>query len=162
MVRVRFAPSPTGTLHIGSARTALFNWLYARHGRGSFILRVDDTDLARSEDRHESAILADLQWLGLSWDEGPDVGGPCAPYRQSERLELYRNELAELGVEATYDLGFGEPVDQLARLVDVHSPDLLVLGSHGHRGVADLVHGTTVERLRHRVKVPVLVVPATA
>jgi manganese transport protein len=79
-----------------------------------------------------------------------------------ERLELYRNELAELGVEATYDLGFGEPVDQLARLVDVHSPDLLVLGSHGHRGVADLVHGTTVERLRHRVKVPVLVVPATA
>lgn len=90
MVRVRFAPSPTGTLHIGSARTALFNWLYARHGRGSFILRVDDTDLARSEDRHESAILADLRWLGLSWDEGPDVGGPCAPYRQSERLELYR------------------------------------------------------------------------
>jgi manganese transport protein len=78
------------------------------------------------------------------------------------RLELYRSELAELGVEATYDLGFGEPVDQLAALIDTHSPDLLVLGSHGHRGVADLVHGTTVERLRHRVKVPVLVVPASS
>ena len=90
MVRVRFAPSPTGTLHIGSARTALFNWLSARHSGGSFVLRVDDTDVARSEDRHESAILADLRWLGLSWDEGPDVGGPFAPYRQSERLELYR------------------------------------------------------------------------
>jgi manganese transport protein len=79
-----------------------------------------------------------------------------------QRLELYRDELAELGVEASYDLGFGEPIDQLARLVDQHAPDLLVLGGHGHRGVADLVHGTTVDRLRHRVKVPVLVVPATA
>jgi nondiscriminating glutamyl-tRNA synthetase len=90
MVRVRFAPSPTGTLHIGSARTALFNWLFARHSGGDFVLRVDDTDLLRSEDRHESAILADLRWLGLGWDEGPDIGGPCAPYRQSERLESYR------------------------------------------------------------------------
>jgi nondiscriminating glutamyl-tRNA synthetase len=90
MVRVRFAPSPTGTLHIGSARTALFNWLYARHCGGRFVLRVDDTDMARSEDRHENAILADLRWLGLNWDEGPDIGGPFAPYRQSERLESYR------------------------------------------------------------------------
>ena len=93
---MRFAPSPTGTLHIGSARTALFNWLYARHGRGSFVLRVDDTDLARSEDRHESTILADLRWLGLNWDEGPDVGGPFAPYRQSERLESYRHAAGKL------------------------------------------------------------------
>ena len=96
MVRVRFAPSPTGTLHIGSARTALFNWLYAHHGHGIFVLRVDDTDLARSEDRHESAILADLRWLGLNWDEGPDVGGPFAPYRQSERLESYRDAAGKL------------------------------------------------------------------
>jgi nondiscriminating glutamyl-tRNA synthetase len=95
-VRVRFAPSPTGTLHIGSARTALFNYLFARHCGGSFILRVDDTDAARSEDRHEEAIMADLRWLGLEWDEGPDVGGRSAPYRQSERLEGYRTAAGEL------------------------------------------------------------------
>ena len=95
-MRVRFAPSPTGTLHIGSARTALFNWLFARHHGGSFVLRVDDTDAVRSEDRHEAAIFADLRWLGLDWDEGPDKGGPCAPYRQSERLEGYRTAAAEL------------------------------------------------------------------
>ena len=89
-VRVRFAPSPSGTLHIGSARTALFNFLCARHAGGDFVLRIDDTDAARSQDRHEDAILADLRWLGLDWDEGPDVGGPCAPYRQSERLGGYR------------------------------------------------------------------------
>jgi nondiscriminating glutamyl-tRNA synthetase len=89
-VRVRFAPSPTGTLHIGSARTALFNYLVARHSGGSFVLRIDDTDVARSEERHEDAILADLRWLGLDWDEGPEAGGPYGPYRQSERLENYR------------------------------------------------------------------------
>ena len=87
---MRFAPSPTGTLHIGSARTALFNFLCARHTGGDFVVRIDDTDAVRSEDRHEDAILADLRWLGLDWDEGPDVGGPCAPYRQSERLGGYR------------------------------------------------------------------------
>ncbi|MEI6448690.1 MAG: glutamate--tRNA ligase [Actinomycetes bacterium] len=95
-MRVRFAPSPTGTLHIGSARTALFNFLCARHAGGDFVLRIDDTDAARSEDRHEEAILADLRWLGLDWDEGPDVGGPCAPYRQSERLEGYRGAADKL------------------------------------------------------------------
>ena len=79
-----------------------------------------------------------------------------------QRLELYRNELAELGVEATYDLGFGDPTDQLVALIQTHNPDLVVLGSHGHRAVADFVHGTTVERLRHRVRVPVLVVPGAA
>jgi nondiscriminating glutamyl-tRNA synthetase len=77
-------------LHIGSARTALFNFLFARHTGGDLVLRIDDTDAARSKDRHEDAILADLRWLGLDWDEGPDVGGPCAPYRQSERLGAYR------------------------------------------------------------------------
>ena len=93
---MRFAPSPTGTLHIGSARTALFNWLFARHDGGSFVLRVDDTDAVRSEDRHEAAILADLRWLGLDWDEGPDKGGAYGPYRQSERLEGYRSTAAKL------------------------------------------------------------------
>jgi nondiscriminating glutamyl-tRNA synthetase len=95
-VRVRFAPSPTGTLHIGSARTALFNWLHARHSHGDFVLRIDDTDVARSEDRHEDSILADLRWLGLEWDEGPDIGGAFGPYRQSERLGLYRRAADDL------------------------------------------------------------------
>jgi glutamyl-tRNA synthetase/nondiscriminating glutamyl-tRNA synthetase len=94
--RVRFAPSPTGHLHVGNARTALFNWLVARHHGGSFILRVEDTDAARSTRESERAILDDLRWLGLDWDEGPDVGGPHGPYRQSERLALYRAAARDL------------------------------------------------------------------
>jgi len=89
-VRVRFAPSPTGSLHIGSARTALYNYLMARRHDGSFVLRIEDTDAARSEARFEQAILDDLAWLGLRWDEGPDVGGAFAPYRQAERGPGYR------------------------------------------------------------------------
>jgi len=95
-VRVRFAPSPTGTLHIGSARTALYNYLFARHTGGAFVLRIDDTDAARSDAALEASIMADLRWLGLAWDEGPDVGGPSGPYRQSERLEQHRSAAAEL------------------------------------------------------------------
>ena len=90
MVRVRFAPSPTGLLHIGNARTALFNWLYAKHHNGSFILRIEDTDVARSEKRYTDQIIEDLRWLGLDWQEGPDVGGDYGHYVQSERLHLYR------------------------------------------------------------------------
>jgi nondiscriminating glutamyl-tRNA synthetase len=89
-MRVRFAPSPTGHLHVGNARTALFNWLMARGGGGTFILRIEDTDVERSTRESEAAILDDLRWLGLQWDEGPDVGGPKGPYRQSERMDLYR------------------------------------------------------------------------
>lgn len=85
-VRVRFAPSPTGNLHIGTARTALFNWLFARHEQGAFILRIEDTDRDRSTEQHEASILEDLAWLGITWDEGPDVGGSHGPYRQTERL----------------------------------------------------------------------------
>lgn len=88
-VRVRFAPSPTGNLHVGGARTALFNWLYARQLGGKFILRVEDTDLERSTRASEEAMIRDLKWLGLDWDEGPDVGGPHGPYRQSERTSIY-------------------------------------------------------------------------
>ena len=89
-VRVRFAPSPTGHLHVGGARTALFNFLYARKNKGHFILRVEDTDLERSTKESEKMVLDDLKWLNLLWDEGPDVGGEYGPYRQSERLELYK------------------------------------------------------------------------
>jgi glutamyl-tRNA synthetase len=94
--RVRFAPSPTGSLHIGGARTALFNWLFARGRGGALLLRVEDTDLERSSRASEEAVLEDLRWLGLDWDEGPDVGGPAGPYRQSERLEGYRQAAARL------------------------------------------------------------------
>ncbi|HEX5412486.1 MAG TPA: glutamate--tRNA ligase [Terriglobia bacterium] len=89
-VRVRFAPSPTGYVHVGNARTALFNWLFARHHRGTSVLRIEDTDVERSERRFETQLLEDLKWFGLDWDEGPDCGGPLGPYRQSERQEIYR------------------------------------------------------------------------
>ncbi len=89
-VRTRYAPSPTGYLHIGGAWMAFFNWLYARSQRGAFILRIEDTDRTRSTEEYERAILEDFRWLGLDWDEGPDVGGPVGPYRQTERGPLYR------------------------------------------------------------------------
>ncbi len=88
-VRVRFAPSPTGHLHVGGARTAIFNWLFAKHHGGAFIIRVEDTDQARSTRESEEMVLGDLRWLGLDWQEGPDLGGPHAPYRQSERRAQY-------------------------------------------------------------------------
>src|SRR5260221_3770917 len=90
-VRVRFAPSPTGQLHIGNVRTALFNWLFARQKSGTFILRIEDTDLERSEARYEIQLLEDLKWLGIDWDEGPDVGGPYPPYRQSDKMAVYQS-----------------------------------------------------------------------
>jgi glutamyl-tRNA synthetase len=96
MNRLRFAPSPTGQLHIGGARTALFNWAYARHTGGVFVLRIEDTDAERSRKEHEHTILESLRWLGLAWDEGPEVGGPFGPYRQSERLERHQSLAAEL------------------------------------------------------------------
>jgi nondiscriminating glutamyl-tRNA synthetase len=103
-VRVRFAPSPTGHLHVGGARTALFNWLFARHEGGVFILRIEDTDLERSERRLEDELLEDLAWLGLAWDEGPGRGGSFGPYRQSERVDTYRE-----GAEALLASGAAYP-----------------------------------------------------
>jgi nondiscriminating glutamyl-tRNA synthetase len=95
-VRVRFAPSPTGALHVGNVRTAVFNWLLARGSGGTFILRIEDTDLERSTRESEASMLFDLRWLGLDWDEGPDIGGAHGPYRDSERLHLYQSYAAEL------------------------------------------------------------------
>jgi glutamyl-tRNA synthetase len=95
-VRVRFAPSPTGFFHIGSARTALFNWLYARHTGGVFVLRIEDTDAARNSEEFLNVIYDSLKWLGLNWDEGPGVGGEFGPYRQSERAAVYREYLEKL------------------------------------------------------------------
>src|SRR5690349_20913004 len=99
MPRVRFAPSPTGYLHVGGARTALFNWLYARRTGGTFILRIEDTDAERSSVDMVTGILDGLRWLGMDWDEGPEVGGPHAPYFQSERLERYRDAANRLLAE---------------------------------------------------------------
>jgi len=90
MVRVRFAPSPTGYLHIGGARTAIYNWLFAKQNKGKFILRIEDTDIERHVEESLSSILQSLKWLGLQWDEGPEVGGPLGPYYQSQRIEIYK------------------------------------------------------------------------
>jgi glutamyl-tRNA synthetase len=95
-IRVRFAPSPTGYLHIGGARTALFNWLFARHHGGKFILRIEDTDQTRNTEDAMAAIYEGLEWLGLNWDEGPHVDGDFGPYLQSERTELYERYLKKL------------------------------------------------------------------
>ena len=97
--RVRFAPSPTGHLHIGNARTAILNWLFAKHTKGTFILRIEDTDPERSVEEYIQQIYDDLKWLGLCWDEGPDVGGKYQPYRQSERLSLYQKHAQQLLAE---------------------------------------------------------------
>lgn len=90
MVRVRYAPSPTGLLHIGNARTAIFNYLFARHHGGKFIIRIEDTDIGRNVEGGEKSQLDNLSWLGIDWDESPDKGGPYGPYRQLERLDLYK------------------------------------------------------------------------
>ncbi len=95
-IKVRFAPRPTGPFHIGGARSALFNWLVARHTGGKFLVRIEDTDLNRSTKESEENIKESLRWLGLNWDEGIDVGGENGPYRQTERLNIYQKEIQRL------------------------------------------------------------------
>jgi len=103
-VRVRFCPSPTGSPHVGFARAALYNWVFARHHGGTFVFRIEDTDKERSTQESYDAMLETMRWLGLDWDEGPEVGGPYAPYRQSERTDLYTDALAKLAASSyTYD-----------------------------------------------------------
>ncbi|TMC73119.1 MAG: glutamate--tRNA ligase, partial [Chloroflexi bacterium] len=100
-VRVRIAPSPTGFAHLGTASTALYNLVFARQEGGTFVLRVDDTDVERNRPEYEQLIYEGLHWLGLDWDEGPDKGGPHAPYRQSERLDVYKQHAARLLADGT-------------------------------------------------------------
>ena len=114
-VRVRFAPSPTGDLHVGNVRTALYNWAFARHYGGSFVFRVEDTDRDRSTDEAYAAAIDTLRWLGLDWDEGPEVGGPHAPYRQSERLEIYASVAADLRESGAAYPCFCSPAELEAR-----------------------------------------------
>lgn len=114
-VRVRFCPSPTGTPHVGMVRTALFNWAYARHVGGTFVFRIEDTDAARDSQESFEQILESMRWLGLNWDEGAEVGGPYGPYRQSERMDLYR-EVVEKLVEGGYAYeSFSTPEEVEAR-----------------------------------------------
>jgi glutamyl-tRNA synthetase len=169
MVRVRFAPSPTGYLHVGGARTALFNWLYARRQGGTFVLRIEDTDAERSSWDMVSGIVDGLRWLGLDWDEGPDVGGPHEPYFQSARLDKYRamaHRLVEGGrayycycstetlqakrraAEAAgggwmYDRACRTlPSDEVARLEAAGAPRAVrFLTPEGQTAFDDLVHG---------------------
>ncbi|MBU2235025.1 MAG: glutamate--tRNA ligase, partial [Proteobacteria bacterium] len=98
-IRVRFAPSPTGELHIGNARTALLNWFFARHCGGELVLRIEDTDRIRTTDAFEETLLDDLKWLGIDWDEGPGAGGAYGPYHQTGRLEIYGDCLRRLIAE---------------------------------------------------------------
>lgn len=116
-VRVRMAPGPTGNLHVGTARAALFNWLYARHNDGTFIVRIDDTDRERSSKKFEDEILASLRWLGLDWDEGVGVGGPHGTYRQSDRFDRYRDVATELVASgaAYFDERSAEELDELRK-----------------------------------------------
>ncbi|MDU3532252.1 MAG: glutamate--tRNA ligase family protein, partial [Alloscardovia omnicolens] len=100
-VRVRFCPSPTGTPHVGMVRTALFNWAEARHTKGTFVFRIEDTDAQRDSQESYEQILEALRWLGLDWDEGIDVGGPHGPYRQSQRGDIYKDVASKL-LEAGY------------------------------------------------------------
>lgn len=95
-VRVRFCPSPTGNPHVGLVRTALFNWAYARHNGGTFVFRIEDTDAARDSEESYTQLLDAMRWLGFEWDEGPEIGGPHAPYRQSQRMDIYADVAAKL------------------------------------------------------------------
>ncbi len=114
-VRVRFCPSPTGTPHVGLIRTALFNWAYARHTGGTFVFRIEDTDSARDSEESYLALLDALRWLGLDWDEGPEVGGPYGPYRQSERLHIYRDVIERLLESGAAYESFSTPEEVEAR-----------------------------------------------
>jgi glutamyl-tRNA synthetase len=125
--RLRFAPSPTGYLHVGGARTALFNWLYARRHGGAFILRIEDTDVERSQAEMVTGILDGLKWLGIDWDEGPETGGPHAPYFQSQRLDRYRaaaQQLLNSGQAFTDDgaIRFKVPPGKTSFVDSVHGP----------------------------------------
>ncbi len=128
--RVRFAPSPTGLLHVGNARTALYNWLFARRTGGKFLLRIEDTDMERSEERYETQLIEDLRWLGLNWDEGPGEAGASdegdvGPYRQSERLEIYAEHTEQLLAEGKAYRCFctaEELAEEKATAIRTHQP----------------------------------------
>ena len=124
-VRVRFCPSPTGIPHVGMVRTALFNWAEARHTKGTFVFRIEDTDAQRDSEESYNQIIEALNWLGIDWDEGINVGGPDGPYRQSERTQIYKDVAAKL-FEAGYAYeSFSTPEEIEARNVAAGRPKAL-------------------------------------
>jgi glutamyl-tRNA synthetase len=150
-VRVRFCPSPTGNPHVGMVRTALFNWAYARHTGGTFVFRIEDTDSARDTEDSYLQLLEALRWLGLDWDEGPQVGGPYAPYRQSERLDVYADVAARLVAAGYAYESFSTPEEVAARRT--------AAGQDPKLGYDNADRGTTPEeatRLRAEGRLPVL------
>src|SRR3954449_9781658 len=114
-VRVRFCPSPTGVPHVGLIRTCLFNWAFARHHGGSFVFRIEDTDAARDTQESYEMLLDTLRWFGMDWDEGPEVGGPYGPYRQSERRDIYRDVVERLVAEGEVYEAYSTPDEVEAR-----------------------------------------------
>ncbi|MDQ2086431.1 glutamate--tRNA ligase [Herbivorax sp. ANBcel31] len=127
MIKVRFAPSPTGHLHIGGARTALFNYLFAKRNNGKFLVRIEDTDLARSSTESEQVIINDLKWLGINWDEGIDSGGENGPYRSTERREIYKKYIDRLLEEdkAYYCYCTQEELEEERKLLEQKNSDML-------------------------------------
>ena len=157
-VRVRIAPSPTGYLHVGNVRSALFNWLFARHHGGVFILRIDDTDQARSEQQYTDDIVSGFRWLGLNWDEGFEVGGPHGTYRQSDRFDRYREVVEQLldGDHAYYDFRSTAELESL-RIVaqkEKKPPAFYIRRPEGSNLVADRLRLAGGERAAVRFSVP--------
>src|SRR4028119_605547 len=136
-IRVRYAPSPTGRLHVGGVRTALFNWLFARKNGGTFVLRIEDTDLERSTEESVEQLGRSMRWIGLDWDEGPGVGGPHPPSRQTERFNLYREaskKLLDSGA-AYYDFATPEELAGLRERARAEGRQPIYTGG-GYREVA--------------------------
>ena len=132
-VKTRIEPAPSGSIHVGNARTALFSWLFARHNDGEFVLRIADTDAKRATDENYRAVLEDMRWLGLEWDEGPEIGGPNGPYRQSERFDIYDEYAKKL-----VDEGFAYPDYATAEDVDEERKRAQAEGRRpDHRAIAD-------------------------
>lgn len=156
-VRVRFAPSPTGYLHIGGARTALFNWFFARQHNGKFILRIEDTDTERLKEDSVSQILTSMKWLGMDWDEGPEVGGPHGPYFQSERFSLYRREAERLVAEGKAYYCFCTP-EELAKVREEQRESGQAFRYNGK--CRELSHAEALQRIHNgekaviRLKIP--------
>ncbi len=136
-IRCRFAPSPTGTLHVGGARTALFNWLYARAQKGTFVLRIEDTDQERSTQESHQQILRAMQWLGLDWDEGPGKGGDYGPYVQSERMDLYREQIDRLLAEGVLYRDYSTAEEDEARRKKLEAEGVLGPDDWPYRDVSD-------------------------
>ena len=142
-VRARFCPSPTGTPHVGLARTALFNWAFARHHGGTFVFRIEDTDASRDSEESYLAIIDALTWLGLDWDEGPNVGGPHAPYRQSQRGEIYREVVAELVAAGHLYESYSTAEDVTARHLAAGRDPKLGYDNHDRIPDPDLIAAAT-------------------